>query len=69
MFIYLLNILFILVFCVWWWARVRDVKEYNKKLFIRAWNLQLFLMEIYPECPPHTQALIEKHLKDEVQSL
>jgi len=42
----------------------KKTMEYNRKLFIRSHNHELFLMRIYDECPKPVQDKIEKYLKE-----
>lgn len=64
MIIYLISIFFLLCGTAWLWKDMYDIKQYNKQLFDRSWKLQVFLMEIYPECPPEVQDKIERYLNN-----
>jgi hypothetical protein len=46
------------------WVSIKETREHNKKLFKRSWKVQLFLMDIYPDCPPDVQLRVDKFLSN-----
>lgn len=64
MIVYPILSIFIFVGAAWLWFETRDTRAHNKKLFVRAWSLQLFLMDIYNDCPPNVQKKIDEYLNN-----
>lgn len=70
----LLYIILIVIFClfltfsVWVWMEVKKFRKHAQELFMRAWKTQLFLMNIYNDCPKDVQNKIENYLNS-IESL
>lgn len=61
MYIFFFAVLIILGI-LWLYKEFSDIKEYNKKLFIRSYKHEQFLMSIYGDVPKPIQDKIEKYL-------
>lgn len=63
MYIFFFTIL-VIIGVIWLYKGFADIKEYNKKLFLRALQHEHFLMQIYADVPKHVQDRIEKYLNN-----
>jgi hypothetical protein len=54
--------LLVIIGVVWLYKGFGDIKQYNKKLFLRTWQHERFLMEIYADAPTDIQDRIEEYL-------
>lgn len=44
------------------YRHIKKIQDYNKQLFIRAWQLEVMLMHVSNDCEPATQEQIKKFL-------